>query len=260
MENRINQDFLHFGFLHQYGKSAQLGDEIEYLSVRYRLMESGWIDVVKSSPDLKPKKSFNEEMVEVADHMINLYKPIMKKQIEMSLETARNIYKDVHNRTDLGSANFTNWLLENFTKEELEGKKGFTWEESFNKEGFTIEGGKINHRISLHNGVSCKEMFKTKEQAESALAFAQLSHIVPKYNEGKGPRKEGPNSLYVWFYVYMTNEGKLSYAKWQTFDLDGPNMYPLMFNTREAIETSMEVNKELWVKYLTVNKNEHKHR
>jgi len=53
-----------------------------------------------SSPDLKPKKSFNEEMVEMADHMIKFHEQNnfkgndMERTIKMSLETAQKLWKE----------------------------------------------------------------------------------------------------------------------------------------------------------------------
>lgn len=85
----------------------------------------------------------------------------MKKKIEMSLEAARRFYKDGDQDTKM-------WLLENFTKEELEPKKGFTLSDC------------------VYSKMTCYTLWPLNEKYKKSMdAFSELSHIVNKYNEGK---------------------------------------------------------------------------
>lgn len=165
------------------------------------------------------------------------------KAIKMSIDTAREMYKD-------STISTKNWLLENFTQEELEPKKGFTWEESFDRKGYYIDNASsiINLEHVCSDDVSFdgnKNVFKTHEQAESALAFAQLSHIVARYNEGKKPG-------YVAWAVMCNNlrEGCLLVDS-----IAFNNILPhIVFLTKEDAEMSLEMNRELWEQYWLIKK------
>lgn len=155
----------------------------------------------------------------------------MEKNIKISLETAREIYK-----TENVESFVQKWLLENFTKSELEGDEGYTWEKAFSGDGYFIEnGGEILKCTSTINKTN-KNIFRTEAQAKSALAFAQLSHIVDKYNEGR-TKKNG--------FVYCVSNlgGELQIDVWKEYR---PILY---FNTKEDAEISLRVNRELWEQY-----------
>ncbi len=120
-----------------------------------------------------------------------------------------------------------------------EEKKGFTWEESFNCAGAFIDDRtsivKSHSAMATHD---CnKAVFKTQKQAFSALAFAQLSHIVAKYNEGKEPGGRWKSFIYV-------NASRC-------LEVGGTNKdeMELCFYLTEDAYTSLEVNKELWEQY-----------
>lgn len=234
-KNEYTDDFFFYLFTFQHNRSAELGDEIEHLNVRYRLTAEGWVDVVKSSRDEKPKNTiYQGEYTKQCN---------MEKQIKMSLETARTTYKVLMQSDKLTMAEtvLSTLLLENFTKEELEGKKGFTWEESFNGNGHYLSlGSRItsarNYLIKEDN----KAVFKTKEQAESALAFAQLTHIVAKYNK---TAKSGHGWIYISPSIY--NEGELTVINANHKHISSH----LYFLNQEDALTSIEVNRELWLKY-----------
>jgi len=166
------------------------------------------------------------------------------KSIKVSLDTAREMYKDLCSRSDIASVNFKNWLLENFTKEELEPKKGFTWEDSFNGNGWWISAdGEVKSNNTTVSPIDCnKNVFKTREQAESALAFAQLSHIVEKYNHGKAKP--------IWMFTVSIYKSKLEV---NTTDNDRPNFHLCFFNLEDA-ETSLKVNRSLWEQYWMIKK------
>lgn len=158
------------------------------------------------------------------------------KTIKMSLDTALEWYKLAKQNESNNTQPAISWLLENFTKEELEPKKGFTWEESFNMDGFYIKSGdSIREVTDLLVTDGHKHVFKTKEQAESALAFAQLTHIVAKYNEGKSKEK--------CFYTIYKNAGCLCVC------MDPQDYLGISFIDEKDAILSMEVNNELWEKY-----------
>jgi hypothetical protein len=139
-----------------------------------------------------------------------------------------------------GNETTNKWLLENFTKEELEPKKGFTWEESFTYNGYWIESDSriVRERTSKIFDTH-KNVFLTEKHAKSALAFAQLSHIVNKYNEGK-ERGEYRHTIY-------------SYRKHiHTATNDGYS-HQLEFYALEDAKTSMEVNRQLWLDYWMID-------
>lgn len=173
------------------------------------------------------------------------------RRVTMSLETAKELYKDLCTRTDIASVNFKNWLLENFTKEELEPvvvkeskKEGFTWEDLFPERhyGFWIDKDSVRG-LGVSGGVSdCKAVFKTEKQALSTLAFAQLSHIVAKYNEGKSP--VGDDSYSV---CYAKKHGVLGVCI-------GPHgTYHLEFYSHSDTEISLRVNRKLWEQYWMIS-------
>ncbi len=155
----------------------------------------------------------------------------MKKKIEMSLETARQMYKE-------GNETTNKWLLENFTKEELEPNRGFTWEDSFNKRGFIVSNWfiyMVGELISNEN----KSVLLTENHAKSALAFAQLSHIVSRYNQNHSPGD--------WAYCVKNYKDKLVVEPVCEY------IYPLSFYTMQDADLSMEVNRQLWLDYWMID-------
>ncbi len=167
----------------------------------------------------------------------------MEKQIKMSIETAREWYELAKENKISGKTNpAIKFLEENFTKEELEPKKGFTWEDSWTGGGHYIDttAGIVGiGNEGMFNGA--KAVFKTREQAESALAFAQLSHIVAKYNEGKMFGFPGEEPIY--YYVTKYNGKDLC------INNDSQEFLNLPFCDFEDAKTSLEVNVDLWEKY-----------
>jgi len=84
----------------------------------------------------------------------------MNKKIEMSLETARQMYKE-------GNETTNKWLLENFTKEELELKRGFTWEDSVGDFGFFINDScEIRYTRMSRPARNVKDVFLTEKHAK----------------------------------------------------------------------------------------------
>lgn len=143
----------------------------------------------------------------------------MNKKIEMSLETARQMYKE-------GNETTNKWLLENFTKEELEPKKGFTWED--------IEMGRYAF-VSTYRPLSIKH-------EKSIGAFSRLSHIVNKYNEGK-MADNCDGFVYVVVYDGKGLECCCSIEK---------RNHLSFLNAKDA-EISMEVNRQSWLDYWMID-------
>lgn len=175
------------------------------------------------------------------------------RPITMSIETARKVWGSVKPRvTDLGNGYTTTSnsgpndlmatiLLDNFSKEELEGKEGFTWEESF-QSGYALETNFSKLRVDIKkcsNPVAqehFKDQFRTEKQALSALAFAQLSHICAKANEGKPLSKN-----YVGVVRRQVDE--------LIFCERNKDEYHLYFHETKDAETSLRVNRALWEQY-----------
>ena len=120
-------------------------------------------------------------------------------------------------------------------------KNGFTWEDSFNQEGFYITTtSKIQPCYNQRKEQHCKNIFKTESQAKSALAFAQLTHIVHKYNEGI-------NEVFNMFHI--VNDGGILKVHYNQ------RMISLLpFYSQHDAETSLEVNRELWEQYWMIKK------
>lgn len=167
----------------------------------------------------------------------------MKKTIEMSLETAREWYVLAKENKISGKTNpAIRFLEENFTIEELEGKKGYTWEESFLGDGYSIAQMSppgIVREYSRPRSIYYRSVFRTEKQALSALAFAQLSHIVAKYNAG--PVQGYSTAIFV---IRPNRDGKLEVAATTYAD-----SYFLKFLNKEDAATSLEVNHQLWKQY-----------
>lgn len=116
----------------------------------------------------------------------------MKKTIEIDLTEARKIYGQ--------NAAMDALLLQNFTEKELTKKElPKSWEELERVKGYFIGS---SSGIGDWRGVAenpNKNTFKTKKQAESALAMAQLSQLMAVYNDGWEPDWGNGNLKYcIW--------------------------------------------------------------
>lgn len=233
--NRITADYLTKKFEKEHNHPPKTGSSMYYGSRLYVYDAGRWL--------------YSCKYVDPLGEENNLNKPNMKKTIEISLYAARKIHKtyktfgDTNTIAPIGIVLIHDIILDNFTKEELEGNKGYTFEESFNGSGYAIiqEHGVAGHVVTGHkpNSPMVKHIFKTKGQAESALAFAQLSHIVAKYNEGK----TGCNLAYT---IKLKMSKNTLFIDALEYDDEFPH---LAFLTSDDAYTSMQVNKELWNKY-----------
>jgi hypothetical protein len=163
-----------------------------------------------------------------------------KKIVKMSLESAREIYKQMNTDLKLGSRGLMKWILENFTKEELEGNGGFVWEDCWPLHGYYFDNhnGFITGISGEHLVKSSlnKHVFATEKQALSSVAFAQLTHIVNKYNEGKKLEEQ------IFGIEKTDNAINLSYMLLE----DATHLY---FYTEKDAEQSLITNRQLWRQY-----------
>lgn len=196
--------------------------------------------------EVEMKEFKGYEQLKQEDFMVDekgvVANPRKKDHYIIPLETAQLLWKKLPHGQPTGwssSERFVEeYLLKNFTKEELEGEPGFTWEESFSKRGFeTIQGIVIPWGREGDVNKKDKCVFKTREQAKSALAFAQLSHIVAQYNENKLTNK------CRYYSIGLTDSGKV-----MVFTSD-QNYMGLGFVQENDAKISMKINEELWKQY-----------
>lgn len=146
---------------------------------------------------------------------------------------------------------FLKLILANFDTNDLEEKKGFTWEDSFDGAvgGYIVkwlstEIIKMPEIGKLVKQDAFKSLFKTEKHAKSALAFAQLTHIVAKYNEGNHVPKE----------LFYVGGGSLATPSDELHVFSSNlRLYFLPFYTEEDAKTSMDVNADLWKQYWMID-------
>lgn len=153
----------------------------------------------------------------------------------ISLDKAKIIYNYALMLSDQDEVGkLINKLLKHYTKDQLEGKlekPGFTWKDSFNDRGYYIGG-----LLVVDANKDSVYLFKTREQALSALAFAQLTHIAAKYND------EGELLKDTTYVISNTELGLQVINVYSDYAL-------IKFNRRSDAETSLEVNNALWKQY-----------
>lgn len=184
-----------------------------------------------------------------------------ERTLKMSVELAREVWKTlpmskqgIQPDLDFREQALANVLLSSFTLEELEGKKGYSWEESYNHhQVWQIYKDTVRRAPSseLYKALFRREIYKTEKQALSALAFAQLSHIVAKYNHDKC-FLAGPNCRYVYFEIFIeqhvNSDLKLNYAVAQT-NIEKLLVIGLKFADPDDAKQSLITNKQLWEQY-----------
>ena len=112
----------------------------------------------------------------------------MNKQIELSVEKARELYGKNPQMDELLLANFTNYEL---TKKEL--PKYFS-ELKLSKGYYITSQGKIDQSMSFGLFINT---FATEKQALSALAMAQLSQLMAVYNDDWEPNWNDESIKYI---------------------------------------------------------------
>lgn len=108
-----------------------------------------------------------------------------KKQVFLSLETARQMWKSESKLNGSHDTSTKLFLLDNFTKEELEAKElPKTYSELGILSGYRIkEDCRISGLIQInHSYYTNRNIFPTKELAEASLALSQLLQLRDVYN------------------------------------------------------------------------------
>jgi len=148
-----------------------------------------------------------------------------KKQVFISLDTARKMWKGLSLNITIGKKDSIRlFLLDNFTKEELEAKElPKSWEELKKIEGYYINTYSITTGQGFGTSTeSSKNVFPTKELAEASLALAQLLQLRDVYNgDWKVDLNNRPNEATYWiFNAYNsinTSYGSTSHNKVLSF-------------------------------------------
>ena len=153
----------------------------------------------------------------------------------MSLEVARQLYKE--------KPELRVWLLENFTKSELENDLK-TWKELGKISGYCISSvgnGIVELQDKLTTEV-CKMVYATEKQAKSAFAYAQLTQLMKDL--GKECNVDWSNENQVKFCIIL----EASIKEVEVL----PRFYMfhfLAFCTREVAEKFMRKHEKLIKEY-----------
>jgi hypothetical protein len=172
----------------------------------------------------------------------------MEKTIKISLDTAKQLIEAFEfsaNSGDERSKSICKLVYDNFTKKELESKKGYTFNDCKVGEGYFISnnGYAPKHtKFDENRSPYSKEVYKTEKQAFAACAFSQLTHIVAKYNEGK---KFG-NTCHQ---IGIASNGELLIRHTIVFCPE----INLCFADEDDAKTSFEINRELWKQYWMIS-------
>jgi len=119
-----------------------------------------------------------------------------------------------------------------------------SWEEISYRTGYYYSFDRcgkleINAATPCDNRDLSKQVFRTEEQVESALAFAQLSQLVAEMNGDWQPDWTDLNSKYVIIRI----EDRLEKRNFSGY------FSHLAFKSRELMDFSFEHHKELWEQY-----------
>jgi len=166
----------------------------------------------------------------------------MKRNLELTLEQARELYKNDPMKE---------LLLTTFTKEELEGSgRVMRWEELKEVSGYMIDeesqiqGGVTGNTKHKDN----KAIFRTEKQAKSALAMAQLSHLIWEANGREELDWTNDKTKYsidkCENQIQKTIYSRMYYTHMYRF---------LSFKTPEIRDKFYEVNKDLVHDYLMID-------
>jgi len=101
-----------------------------------------------------------------------------KQCVSLTLEDARKLYAS-------GEQNFKTIALGAFSREELEGKElPKSWDELKRIKGYWITNPATIEYSDRHNPCySRRNIFATRKQAQSAIAYAQLTQLMKVYND-----------------------------------------------------------------------------
>lgn len=214
----------------------------------------------KQSMGFKKEQERGATLEEYNISMDQIKKQFKKDPPPFTLEQAQQTYKDLQAYPKCQSLiNLNNLALHWYTKEQIEGKpknKGFTWEESF-KPGYVIDSCPTKLKVIIKKCINrvaqdhFKNQYATEKQALSALAFAQLTHIVAKYNDGKCPAKNKNGDIVNWF-IQPHNDGTTTINSCTYFGCIQP-LQVFLFNKLEDAQTSAKANQALWKQYWMID-------
>ena len=153
----------------------------------------------------------------------------MKKQLEISLNKAREIYTK-------GDETMNALLLETFSKEELEKKEINSWKDLGRIEGYYVErSSDITSLNDVYTVPQNKNIWATEEQAKASLAMSQLSQLMKHYNGDWTPDWVKQNKKYS---IYIEGEEV-------RVERSQGNTHFLAFPTEEIIDTFLKKHRDL---------------
>jgi len=155
----------------------------------------------------------------------------MKKQVFLSLETAKEMYKN----SDKAIKQFA---LDNYTKEELEAKElPRSWKELKMVNGFYIQyDSVINSSLNYNISDRHKNIFPTESLAKGALALSQLLQLRNAWWNGWTPKWDDNAK----FAIYFDQEDKCTFINnaYRTNQM-------FVFKTKELAKDFKETFKDL---------------
>ena len=150
-----------------------------------------------------------------------------KRKLEMTLETARKLYE-----SDKES---NKWLLETFP--EL--KESKSWKDLGHISGHYIDSNTNITQCYNYSIKDCnKNLYATKAQARSALAYAQITQLMKDLNGDWRPK---PYEGYYTVLRYLDDRMGFEYCE--------VSKHPIYFKTQEQARSCYEANKEIFETY-----------
>ncbi len=158
----------------------------------------------------------------------------MEKQIKLTIEQAKILYKS--------NPEYRDTLLSVFTDKELGIEPSYpkSWNDLERLDGFFIDdASNINNLDDFKTYNDTKNIFATRKQAKSALAFAQLSQLAKEMN-GDWVANWDDNNIK---FVIARSSEKLYIEQWCA------KFYSIVFKTKEMAEFSLKHHEQLWKDY-----------
>lgn len=170
------------------------------------------------------------------------FKSSLSNQLSMCINNFEyDIEKDILYNDDICVYNKGKWGI--LIEKSVELVK--SWEDAFNGEGYWIDSDSIIfHTNELKTKGFKKNIFRTKAQAKSALAFAQLLHIVTDANGD-------------WIVDWKNNEDKfvINYQENKAvIEIWNNLIQPLPMKSEEIAKACLEKHRTLWEDFWMINK------
>lgn len=157
-------------------------------------------------------------------------------KVKLTLETAKALYKE-------GGAG-KSFALDNFTEKELTENVIEKWEDLGKISGYYIEDGAVLFYDTLEKADFYRDIFATKELAESSLAKAQLSQLLKEFNGDWVADWSDKNQMK--YSVSRKNNNVLIDFWYDTYQY-------LAFETKEKRDKFYELHEELIHTYLMID-------